>query len=163
MTVAAAITLVLSHVTFTGNDAVVFAKTALITAGVTTASWVLATFLTRPEPEKTLLEFYRRVHPTVYGWRKIALQAPEMPPVRDFASNTFDWVLGCLFVYTALFGTGKLIFGEPKLGFVLLLIATLSGLVIFWNLSSQGWRTLSGSQSNLNETDANQVVANAGE
>ncbi len=163
MSVAAAITLVLSHVTFAGNDAVVFAKTALITAGVTTASWVLATFLTRPEPEKTLLDFYRRVHPTVYGWRRIAQQVPEMPPVKDLASNAFDWVLGCLFVYTALFGTGKLIFGEPKLGFVLLMIATLSGLVIFWHLSRHGWQTLSGSQSNLNEADANQVVANAGE
>jgi hypothetical protein len=49
------------------------------------------------------------------------------------------------------------------LGFVLLLIATLSGLVIFWHLSRQGWQTLSDGQSNINEADANRVVANASE
>jgi SSS family solute:Na+ symporter len=159
MMVAAAITFTLSHVRFTGNDAVVFAKTAIITAGGTTASWIVATLLTRPEPEKTLLDFYRRVRPTVYGWRKIALLAPEITPVKDLAANGLDWVLGCLFVYTALFGTGKFIFGEPKLGFVLLLIAVLSGLLLFWHLSRQGWQSLSGDEARGNEYDASPVEA----
>ena len=61
---------------------------------------------------RTLLKFYRRVHPTVYGWRPIAKLVPEMPEVRDVASNAFDWVMGCILVYGALFGIGKLVFGE---------------------------------------------------
>src|SRR5437588_149340 len=108
MIVAAAVTLILSRISFAGNNAVVFAKTALITAGCTTVAWIVATFLTPAESDEKLVAFYRRVHPTVYGWRRIAALAPELHPVRDLRSNTFDWVMGCLLVYGCLFGIGKL-------------------------------------------------------
>jgi SSS family solute:Na+ symporter len=158
MSVAALITLLLSRVPLAGNEAVVFAKTALITAAGTTAAWVIATFLTRPEPEKTLLDFYRRVHPTVYGWQHIAEKAPELAPVKDLASNGLDWVLGCVFVYATLFGIGKLIFGEPATGIPLLLIAAVAGYLIFWHLSRAGWQTLSGAQANTNQIQEMQAV-----
>src|SRR6266704_101360 len=159
MSVAAAITLALSWAHFTGNDSVVFAKTALITATGTTASWVLATFLTRPEPEKTLVEFYRRVHPTVYGWRRIADKVPELPPVLDLAANGVDWVLGCVFVYATLFGVGKMIFGEPQVGVPLLLIAAVSAYLIFWHLSRRGWQTLSGIQQSAKAVELEEIQA----
>jgi hypothetical protein len=144
---------------FTGNDSVVFAKTALITATGTTASWVLATFLTRPEPEKTLVEFYRRVHPTVYGWRRIAEKVPELAPVRDLAANGIDWVLGCVFVYAALFGIGKMIFGVPQVGLPLLLIAATSACLIFWHLSRRGWQSLSGVQQRADAMNIDEIQA----
>jgi solute:Na+ symporter, SSS family len=134
----------LSKVAFAGNEPVVFAKTALVTAGCTTVAWVAATFLTSPEPEPKLLEFYRRVHPTVYGWRKIARLAPELADVCDLRSNALDWVMGCVLVYCTLFGIGKLVFGEWLLGLLLLAVASLAGYLIFWDLSRRGWQTLSG-------------------
>src|SRR5438105_9544089 len=88
MIVAACVTFILSRISFAGNNAVVFAKTALITAGCTTIAWILATFLTHAESDEKLVAFYRRVHPTVYGWRRIAALAPELHPVRDLRSNT---------------------------------------------------------------------------
>ena len=146
MSVAAGITLLLSRVHLSGNDAVVFAKSALLTAAGTTAAWVLATFLTPPEPEEKLLAFYRRVHPAIHGWRTIAKKAPELPPVKDLAANGLDWVLGCVFVYATLFGIGKLIFGEIQIGIPLLLLAAISAYLIYWHLSRRGWQTLSGTQ-----------------
>ncbi len=159
MSVAAAITLALSWVHFAGNDSVVFTKTALITAMGTTVSWVLATFLTRPEPEKTLVEFYRRVHPAVYGWRRVAEKVPELPPVLDLAANGVDWVLGCVFVYAALFGVGKMIFGEPQVGLPLLLIAAVSACLLFWHLSQRGWQSLSGAQQNAGAMNIDEIQA----
>src|SRR5713226_347341 len=80
MIAAALVTFLLKYeVKFSGNDAVVFAKSALITAGCTTVAWVIATFLTPSEPEEKLVAFYRRVHPAVYGWRRIAKLVPELP------------------------------------------------------------------------------------
>jgi Na+/proline symporter len=144
MIVAAVVTLLLSHVHFAGSDVVVFAKSTLITAGVTTIAWILATFLTPAEPEATLLAFYRRVHPTVHGWQRIAQQAPELPPVRDFRANAFDTIMGCILVYGTLFGIGKLIFGAWLTASALLAAAAIAGYLIWWDLSRRGWETLSG-------------------
>jgi hypothetical protein len=115
-----------------------------LTAACTTVAWVLATFLTPAESERKLLAFYRRVHPTVYGWKKIAALAPEIPPVRDAGSNALNWIAGCLMVYSSLFGIGKLVFGEWVIGLLLLCVAALAGWFIFWDLSRRGWQTLSG-------------------
>src|SRR5438270_5356988 len=145
MGVSGVIALALAKVSFAGSEPVVFAKTALITAGCTTIAWVLATFLTPAEPNAKLLSFYRRVHPSIYGWRAVARMAPELPPVQDFRSNAFDWVMGCILVYGCLFGIGKLVFQQWLAGAVLLSLAAVAGYLIFWDLSRRGWQTLSGS------------------
>lgn len=147
MMAAAASTLALQHVTFIGSDAVVYAKRSLITAGVTTASWVIVTFITPAESDATLTSFYRRVHPAVYGWKRIAALVPELPAVRDLAGNAFSWLMGILLVYGSLFGIGKLIFEHWLEGALLLAMAAISGYLIFWDLSRRGWETLSGTES----------------
>ena len=144
MIAAAAVTYGLQGAAFTGNGALVYAKSALITGGITTVVWVITTFATRPESEATLVAFYRRVHPTVYGWQHVARLVPELPEVRDVASNAFNWIMGVILVYGCLFGIGKLVFQEWLWGAVLLAIAGIAGYLIFWDLSRRGWATLSG-------------------
>jgi solute:Na+ symporter, SSS family len=144
MAVAAAMTILLNRVHFEGNSALVYAKSALITGAVTTVAWIAVTFATQPESEKTLLSFYRRVHPSIYGWKRVAELAPDMPEVRDLASNTFDWIMGVILVYGCLFGIGKLVFQQWAWGMALLALAAIAGYLIFWDLSRRGWTTLSG-------------------
>ncbi len=144
MIAAAAMTIGLDQITFTGNSALVYAKTALLTGLVTTLVWIIATFITKPESQETLISFYKRVHPTVYGWKPVARLVPELPEVRDVASNSFNWAMGCILVYGALFGIGKLVFAQWFWGFTLLAMAGIAGYLIFWDLSRRGWETLSG-------------------
>ena len=144
MAVSGLVAISLTKVKFSGNDAVVFAKTALITAGVTTLAWIVTTLLTRAEPDGTLKAFYRRVHPSIYGWRPVARLVPELTEIRDFKNNAFDWVMGCVLVYGCLFGIGKLVFQQWLIGMVLLALAAIGGYLIFWDLSRRGWATLSG-------------------
>jgi solute:Na+ symporter, SSS family len=142
--VMAAVVAIYLNKHFPGDDPVTFAKTSLITAGITTVAWIAATFLTPAESDEKLLAFYRRVRPTVHGWKRIAALAPEIPQVRDISSNAFDWLMGCILVYATLFGIGKIIFGELLLGLLLLVIAAGAGYLIFWDLSRRGWQALSG-------------------
>jgi solute:Na+ symporter, SSS family len=144
MIAAAAATFALHRVQFTGNSALVYAKSALITGGIATVAWVITTYLTKPESERTLTAFYRRVHPTVYGWKHIAKLVPELPEVRDVCGNAFDWVMGVILVYGCLFGIGHLVFQRWTWGILLLAVAGLAGYLIFWDLSRRGWATLSG-------------------
>jgi len=144
MIAAFVVSLSLRSVQFAGNSSVVFAKTALITAGTTTIVWLVTTLVTRPVSEEKLIHFYRRVRPTVHGWKHIAPLAPEIQPVRDLGANTFDWIMGCAMVYCCLFSIGELILQEWLAGFLLMAGAAASGYFIFWSLSRRGWETLSG-------------------
>jgi len=147
MIAAAAVTIGLRDAHFSGSSSVVYAKSALITGGITTVAWLVVTFATPSEPEQTLLAFYRRVLPTVHGWRRIAKLAPELTEARDVASNAFDWIMGVVLVYGSLFGIGKLVFQQWFAGLTLLLLAGIAGYLIFWDLSRRGWATLSGTET----------------
>jgi SSS family solute:Na+ symporter len=144
MIAAFVVSVSLKYVDFSGNTSVVFAKSALITTAATTAVWLATTLLTKPETDERLLKFYRRVQPTVHGWKRIAALAPEIKPVRDLGGNTFDWIMGCTLVYCCMFGIGELVLQSWLTGFVLLAIAALAGYLIYWSLSRRGWATLSG-------------------
>jgi len=144
MIAAFVVSVSLQSVAFSGNNSVVFAKTALITTAATTIVWLATTLLTRPESDERLLKFYRRVQPTAHGWKHIAALAPDIKPVRDFGANTFDWIMGCTLVYCCMFGIGELVLQAWIAGFVLLTIAAIAGYLIYWSLSRRGWATLSG-------------------
>jgi SSS family solute:Na+ symporter len=110
---------------FTGSDTVLFAKNVLTTTLATTIVWVVVTFLTEREPDSILLSFYRKVRPDVTGWTAIATLAPEVTRTHDIGRNLWCWILGCVMVYCALFGVGKLLLHHWPLGIVLVLIATV--------------------------------------
>src|ERR1019366_8024432 len=86
-----------------------FAIIMLITVGLTSVVWLTVTFLTRPESDATLVAFFRRTHPGILGWRRIAALAPDVRPDAGGARNLIDWIAGCALVYGILFGVGKLL------------------------------------------------------
>jgi SSS family solute:Na+ symporter len=127
---------------FSSDDPVQFAKIMLVTVGITTAVWLSATFLTAPEPMPKLLSFYRRVRPSIVGWHPVAKLAPDVPPARDFGWNLLDWACGCLLIYGTLFGSGKIILHEYGIGMLFLSVAIVAGMVIHWDFSRRGWKTI---------------------
>jgi SSS family solute:Na+ symporter len=119
---------------FAGTGPVVFAKTALTTTVVTTLVWVIVTFLTPPEPEKRLVDFYRKVHPDVRGWKPVAKLVSDVAPTRDLGRNLLSWFLGCAMVYLALFGIGKFVLGNHLYGLVLLAFSAACALGLRANI-----------------------------
>jgi solute:Na+ symporter, SSS family len=123
------------------DDPVQFAHLILITVAITTVVWVAATFLTSPETDATLLGFYRRVRPSA-GWGPVARLAPEVKVSRDLGWNLVDWVCGCVLIYGALFGIGKMILKDFTTGAVYLLVAVLAAVIISWDLNRRGWASV---------------------
>jgi solute:Na+ symporter, SSS family len=119
-----------------------FAWIMIITVSVTTAGWLIVTLMTSPEPESLLVAFYRRTRPSLAGWRHIASLAPDVRPSQDGWRNALDWLCGCILIYGALFGSGKLILGETPLGLGLLAAAAAGGAIIYWDLNSRGWSSV---------------------
>ncbi len=144
MVAAFIVSMSLQQVHFSGNSSVIFAKTAMITTATTTIVWLVTTLLTNPEADERLLRFYRRVQPTIHGWKRIAALAPEIKPVRDLGANAFDWLMGCTLVYCCMFGIGELVLQAWLSGLLLLAGAAAAGYFIYWSLSRRGWETLSG-------------------
>lgn len=119
-----------------------FALVMITTVAITTIVWLAVTYLTKPEPQETLVAFYRRTRPSRTGWGPVAALAPEVKASSGGLSNLLDWIAGCVLVYGALFGVGKLLLGATGTGFLLLALAALGGVVIYLDLSRRGWATV---------------------
>lgn len=107
-----------------------FAWIMIVTVAITTAVWLAVTLLTKPESMDTLIEFYRRVRPPKSGWGPVAALAPEVRADSGVGGALFDWLLGCALIYAALFGAGKLIFGDWVLGLAMLVAAAGAGYTL---------------------------------
>jgi Na+/proline symporter len=119
-----------------------FAWLMILTTGFTTLTWLVVTFATPPEPETKLREFYERVRPASFGWGPIA-RKEDAPSRQSLAWSAADWIAGCGMIYCALFGIGRIIFGELLAGLGLLAVGALCAWFIFWDLGRRGWETLS--------------------
>jgi Na+/proline symporter len=129
-------------VPFQGSDPVVFAKTTLCTTGVTTLVWLAVTLLTAAEPQQTLVDFYRKVRPDVRGWGPVARASGVEETTRDLAQNLSSWLIGCVFVYSALFSIGQICFGRMGPGLVLGLVCAASGVALYRLMPKPAeWRT----------------------
>lgn len=103
---------------------------------ITTIAWIVVTLLTRPTSTSTLVEFYNQVTPYGKGWNRFKELASEnqleLTQTKDNATiDLASMMLGIVFVYTSLFATGYLLYGNWSAAMVLILIAIVSGWTIF--------------------------------
>ena len=138
MAVAAAVSLYLQIVVKWDSDRPRdFAYIMLVTVSLTTIAWLGATWITAPEPDETLRAFYRRVRPHGPGWKRIA-DAVGIPPASpSLARELLNALLGCVLVYSALFGVGVLLLGSALVGAGLLVVSALSAAAIARNLDAE--------------------------
>jgi solute:Na+ symporter, SSS family len=143
MASAFAVSIILQTVFHLDSDnPVEFAYLILITVAITTVIWISATLLTAPETNATLIGFYRRVRPSTAGWKPIALLAPDVRVSSDLGWNLLDWLCGCVMIYGALFGIGKIILKDYGSGFTFLGAAAIAAAVIYRDLSRRGWSSV---------------------
>ena len=99
----------------------------LLTVASTTVIWVATAYLTSPTPRETLVAFYRLVRPAGPGWASVRAESGVTASPDSLAHSFLGWVLGCLFVYSALFGAGSFLYGRTGPGLVWLVVFLVSG------------------------------------
>ena len=104
----------------------------VIGVGVTTAAWMLVTFLTPPENPETLKNFYKLVKPGGPGWKAVISEDEEIQSHEkgwDLPTGILCMVFGCLGVYSALFATGSWIYGDTNQA-VMLTVMSIFGFFL---------------------------------
>ena len=102
--------------------------TLLITVAVTTIVWVAVAYLGPATDRATLVNFYRLVRPAGPGWRLVQQEAGVGPSPDSLARSLLAWVLGCAFVYAALFGFGSFLYGHSAQALFWLVVFLVSGV-----------------------------------
>ncbi|MDF9826510.1 SSS family solute:Na+ symporter [Ereboglobus sp. PH5-5] len=98
---------------------------------LTTAGWLVVTFLTQPEPQEVLAKFCEKIRAGGPGWRKVSAAMPASSVAKgkwDVPTGLLCMMVGCLAVWSALFGIGNLLYGRSTLGTVLCVVAVLATL-----------------------------------
>ncbi len=102
---------------------------AMILVPVTILTWVVVTFLTRPVNSERLTSFYRKVRPGGF-WGPVAASNEDVQCDGLSWQRVGVWAAGCSGVFGVLFGTGKLLLGEPLAATALFAVGLLGGIVM---------------------------------
>jgi len=100
---------------------------------MTTAIWLLVTFLTPADDNETLVSFYNKTHPGGPGWNSVVKN-------NNIKVRKAEWIvpqgiicmfIGCICIYSALFSTGYFIYGEYNSAFLFLAVTVISSFLLF--------------------------------
>lgn len=103
---------------------------------ITSITWVVVMFLTPPDDEQTLIDFYARIQPGGPGWKKILNQA-QLKGIQ--LNNNEKWsvpqgilamLIGTVLIYCTLFATGYWLFGKTTAAIVLTVLAILCSFAL---------------------------------
>ena len=89
---------------------------------------------------ETLVKFYSLVKPAGPGWAAIRAESGVAASGDSPAQALMGWVMGCLFVYSALFGAGSLLYGRMAMFYAWLVVFAISSIGV--------WRVLKGFWTN---------------
>lgn len=103
----------------------------LLSVGITTLVWVAVTLFTAPTERGTLLSFFRLVRPAGPGWKSVQAESGVAASPDSLPMAFLGWMLGCMAVYSALFGVGSLLYGRTTQGMIFVVVFAASS----WGLA----------------------------
>jgi Na+/proline symporter len=110
---------------------------------LTSATWIIVTFVTEPADEEVLRSFYKRIRPGGPGWKRVVDRAAA-ENVELVKNDNLKWdvptgilcmILGTMSIYSMLFTIGNLLYGNYNSAIFLGIVAAISGLLLsrYWH------------------------------
>ena len=118
----------------------VFPVKLLLAVFVTTITWIVTAYVTKPETTETLRSFYRLTRPGGPGWKKVVQEAIDDNDPVDLKDRGLDWempiqillvFIGIIVIYSSLFSIGSFVFGKVGQGFILMGVAMIGTFFMF--------------------------------
>ncbi len=110
--------------------------------GLTSTSWIMVTFLTKPANDATLRDFYTKIKPGGPGWKAVIdkAKAENIELVKesdlrwDVPTGIICMILGSMAIYSILFTIGNVLYGQTAQAGIFLLITIISSILLhrFW-------------------------------
>lgn len=109
----------------------------LLVVAITSFVWVVSTFITKPESDQVLQNFYKKTQPGGPGWHSVIKQARANGI--EIVTNNQGWsvpsgiiamLLACVLIYSIMFATGYCIYGKTKNALILVVLAMISGFLL---------------------------------
>ena len=107
----------------------------------TTAIWVVVTFLTPPEKEEVLVNFYKRVRPAGL-WSDIPRKAGNLNHLTVGWLEWFSWFLGVTGLFAMIFCVGKACFGLYLQSFVYAVYSVIATITLFKLIAKMDWSAI---------------------
>ena len=99
----------------------------IIATLVTTFVAVIVSLLTKPTPQEHLSKFVMRAKPFRVFWEPVIKKMDCEYVEHESLMRTFvSWLIACVAMCAMIFGMGKLLFGAPMLGVMLLLVSAFT-------------------------------------
>ena len=116
-----------------------FTMKLLITVGIVTVTWLIATFVSKPESKEVLRKFYKLTQPGGPGWKRVVEEAiADGEPVDDGKGVAWQMpmqvlmvFLGLMSIYGALFSIGSFVYGNLLQGSIMGAISIVGVIVLF--------------------------------
>jgi Na+/proline symporter len=129
------------------TDNWLFSEKLFITVGISTAVWLIVTFLTSPVDEERLVDFVKRIRPGSPGWNRV-YRKHEIKPQAFLGRAILLWLVGLVALFSLNFGIGSLLLTKTTQGLCLLGVATLTLAYLFiqvpkWTRATQNVADLS--------------------
>ena len=129
----------------TGLPELIEWKRLVIGVAITTVGWISVTMMTRPTDRKTLLRFYRKVHPGGPGWKRVLKEASESgEDMEEFLREKWDLPTGMLAVFLGIVSVYSILFSIGFWLYANILAATITSMVAMLSSLSliRIWRRL---------------------
>ncbi len=111
----------------------------LLTVAFTSVCWLVTAYLGPQTERKTLVDFYRRVHPFGPGWRAIRAEAgisaaaiADATERDNIPLSMLGWAAGTACIWSALFTVGNFLYGRVGYTAALGLVFVVSGSTLIW-------------------------------
>lgn len=123
-----AILIIMVYTNFNGIELQL--KHQILVVPVSIICWITVTFLTKPEPQTKLNEFYKKVNPWGF-WSPVTDNLVEIKEKESLKFLFVNWLLGVICLICLMTGVGKILFGFFEIGILLISVSIVSGAVLY--------------------------------